>query len=129
MVETPPTVLLVEDDPLVAMDVEMVLTGAGYRVIGPAGSCTAAVSILREQAPDIAVLDLNLRGEMAFALFDRLADDRRPFVILSGHSRQVVPARHARRPFLQKPYAAAVLLRTIHAALAEHGKETLPAAG
>jgi DNA-binding response OmpR family regulator len=112
-----PSVLLVEDDPLVAMDVETTLAGAGYRVIGPAESCAHALSILRHEAPDVAILDLNLRGEMAFAVFDHLDETGRPFIIVSGHSRQVVPARHARRPFLQKPCDSAVLLKTLCAVL------------
>jgi DNA-binding response OmpR family regulator len=112
-----PTVLLVEDDPLVAMDVETVLAEAGYRVIGPADSCAHALSILRQEKPDVAILDLNLRGEMAFAVFDRLDETGRPFIIVSGHSRQVVPARHARRPFLQKPCDNGVLLKTLCAVL------------
>jgi CheY-like chemotaxis protein len=51
-----PTVLLVEDDPLLAMDVEAVLRGAGYEVLGPAGSAADALSILREETPDVAIL-------------------------------------------------------------------------
>jgi DNA-binding NtrC family response regulator len=117
MEEMRPTVLIVEDDPLLAMDVETLLSGAGYRIIGPAESCAHALSILRHEAPDVAVLDLNLCGEMAFAVFDTLEKAGRPFIIVSGHSRQIVPARHSRRPFLQKPCDANLLLRTLSAAL------------
>jgi len=122
MEEAQRTVLLVEDDPLVAMDVERVLAGAGYRVIGPAGNCAEALSILRESEPDLTILDLNLHGEMAFAVFDQLDAAGRSFIILSGHSRQVVPPRHARRPFLQKPCDEGALLRTVDAVIGGDGK-------
>jgi DNA-binding NtrC family response regulator len=124
-----PTVLLVEDDPLVAMDVERVLADAGYRVIGPAGNSADALSILRREAPDLTILDLNLHGEMAFAVFDHLDEAGRPFIIHSGHSQQVVPARHARRPFLQKPCDEDMLLRAVHAAIGDEGTKLSAAAG
>jgi len=115
--------MLVEDDPLVAMDLEMVLLAAGYRLIGPAGSCRQALSMLRREAPDLVILDINLHGEMAFAVFDHLDELGRPFIIASGHSRYVVPARHAHRPFLQKPCDANVLLRTVRSVLNESSPE------
>jgi DNA-binding response OmpR family regulator len=124
-----PTVLLVEDDPLVAMDVERVLADAGYRVIGPAGSSADALSILRKAVPDLTILDVNLHGEMAFAVLDHLDEADQPFIILSGHSRQVVPARHARRPFLQKPCEEGLLLRAVDAAIGDHRKRLLATAG
>lgn len=124
-----PTVLLVEDDPLLAMDVEAVLRGAGYEVLGPAGSAADALSILREETPDVAILDIHLGGETAFAVFDDLDGRGRPFIILSGHSRQVVPPRHARRPFLQKPCDARLLLRTLSTALGEGSQNIASAIG
>jgi DNA-binding response OmpR family regulator len=117
------TVLLVEDDPLVGMDVERVLADAGYRVIGPAGNSADALAILGRESPDLTILDLNLHGEMAFAVFDVLDEAGRPFIILSGHSRQVVPSRHARRPFLQKPCDDRVLLRAVHAAIGDQARK------
>jgi DNA-binding response OmpR family regulator len=123
------TVLLVEDDPLVAMDVERVLADAGYKVIGPAGSSADALSILRKVAPDLTILDVNLHGEMVFDVFDHLDEAGQPFIILSGHSRHVVPRRHARRPFLQKPCEDGLLLRAVDAAIGDERNKLSATAG
>ena len=106
-------ILVVEDEPLLAMDVEMVLGNAGFRVVGPAGTCARAIDLLRDEPPDLTILDLNLGTELAFSVFDHLDEAGIPFIILSAHSRQMVPARYQDRPFLQKPYRIPALLRMI----------------
>ena len=120
------SILLVEDEPLLAMDVESSLAAAGYRVVGPAATAAEALRLIREENPDLAVLDLNLGKEMSYSVPDLLADRRIPFVILSGHSRGMVPARHKKRPFLQKPYVVAILLRTIRETLNGSKAQSLP---
>jgi DNA-binding response OmpR family regulator len=112
------SVLLIEDEPLLAMDVEMALSAAGYRVVGPAETNAAALAILRAERPDLIILDLNLGTEMVFPVFDYLDVLGTPFIIVSGHSRHLIPARHRDRPFLQKPYDTANLLRMVHETLA-----------
>jgi DNA-binding response OmpR family regulator len=112
-----PSILLVEDDALLAMDVEVVLQAAGYRVMGPAATTAEALSLLREETPDVAVLDLNLGNETSFPVFDYLARIGAPFVVLSGHSPEMVPMAHAHRSFLQKPYEPRSLLRVIRSLL------------
>jgi len=111
------TVLLVEDEPLLAMDVETALSKAGFRVIGQAATTADALAIVRTENPDLTILDLNLGDEMAFPVLDFLAASGRAFVILSGHSRHVVPVPHRNRPYLQKPYQEKSLLRLIDEAL------------
>lgn len=115
------SILLIEDDPLLAMDVEMVLKAAGYRVIGPVATSADAIAVLHDESPDMTILDLNLGTEMVFPVFDCLARIGIPFIILSGHSQRMVPARHADRPFLQKPYEAKALLRVIQNTLESDG--------
>jgi len=113
------SILLVEDDPLLAMDVETCLAAAGYCVIGPVATTASAVRLIQHQSPDLVVLDLNLGTEMAFALPDFLTERKIPFIILTGHSQTVVAPRYRNRPFLQKPYVAATLLRAIRDTLQE----------
>ena len=107
------SVLVIEDDPLLAMDLEACLSAAGYCVVGPAATTAQAFRLIENQPLDLVILDLNLGTEMAFALPDFLAERQIPFVILTGHSRTMVAPHHRDRPFLQKPYVAATLLRTI----------------
>jgi DNA-binding response OmpR family regulator len=111
------SILVIEDEPLLAMDIEMTLRAAGFHVLGPAKSNADALSVLMADDPDIAILDLNLGMEMVFPVFDYLDSAGKPFLILSGHSRQMVPARYRSRPFLQKPYESSTLLRMVAAAL------------
>ena len=56
-------ILIVEDDRLVAEDLELALTGFGYRVTGTADSAAEAVRQIEEQPPDLVLMDIRLRGE------------------------------------------------------------------
>ena len=107
-------ILVIEDEPMLAMDVEASLSAAGFRVIGPVGPTAHALSRLHSQRPDLAILDPNLGGEMVFSLFDHLERAGTPFIILSGHSLRMVPERYRNRPFLQKPYQMPMVLRMVH---------------
>jgi DNA-binding response OmpR family regulator len=122
------SILVVEDDPLLAMDLEWTLKQAGFAVIGPAITTTEAFNLLRDHSPDLIILDLNLGGEMAFPVADHLARTGIPFLILSGHSRWMMPAQHRNRPFVQKPYVAATLLRKVRAMLNATGSQAMPGA-
>ncbi len=107
------SILVVEDEPLLAMDIEMTLLAAGFHVVGPAKANAEALSLLKTDNPDLVILDLNLGVEMVFPVFGHLDKAGKPFIILSGHSHQMVPAQYRDRPFLQKPYNSAALLRMI----------------
>jgi DNA-binding response OmpR family regulator len=117
------SILLVEDEPLLAMDIEMLLGSQGFDLLGPATSISQAKRLVRDKTPDLTILDLNLGGEMDFSLLDVLSEREIPFVVLSGHSQHVVPARHRHRPFLQKPCAPEVLLATVRKMLNQHSIE------
>jgi DNA-binding response OmpR family regulator len=113
------SILVIEDEPMLAMDLEASLSAAGFRVMGPAGTTADALAILRDEHPHLAVLDLNLGNEMVFVLFAQLEKVGTPFIILSGHSRGIVPEHYRNRPFLQKPYQMPALLRMVHDVLNE----------
>src|SRR5262249_477527 len=82
-------VLVVEDDYLVAMDIVRALERAGAEVIGPAPAVEAALDALEQTAPDGAILDINLGGEMAFPVADALLARGVPFVFATGYDAQV----------------------------------------
>jgi CheY-like chemotaxis protein len=107
-------VLLIEDDALIAMDVEGSLCEFGCEVIGPFGTIEEALAALQTERLDCAVLDLNLNGQTTVAIADA-GLMQVPFLFLSGHSRQLLPARHHARPFVGKPF----LVPMLRAALAE----------
>ena len=80
------SVLLVEDELLVAWDLEQMLTAAGVRVIGPASSVSAALQLLKSERPDAAILDLNLRGELVTPVARRLREMSVPFVLSTAYN-------------------------------------------
>lgn len=80
------SVLLVEDEPLVAWDVERMLTTAGVRVLGPVSSVASALELLATETPDAAILDLNLRGELVTPVARRLRQLGVPFVLATAYN-------------------------------------------
>jgi DNA-binding NtrC family response regulator len=105
-------VLVVEDEPLIAMDLQDLLTESGCTVVGPASSLEQGMRLMKEEAVDGAVLDINLGREMVFPLADALAGQSIPFVYVTGYGKLLRACNHS-RPVLQKPYAKQHLLNII----------------
>ena len=80
------TVLLVEDEMMIAWDMEQTLTAAGMRVLGPAASVDSALEIIKRKRPDAAILDLNLRGELVTPVARRLREMGVPFVLSTAYN-------------------------------------------
>jgi two-component SAPR family response regulator len=80
-------VLLVEDESLVAMAMEDMLTDMNCRVIGCFAALNPAITWLGRQpdAPDVALLDVNLGGEMVFPLAELLQARQVPFAFVTGY--------------------------------------------
>ncbi|MFC3170320.1 response regulator [Paracoccus fontiphilus] len=77
--------LVVEDEMMIALDVQMMLEDNGYTVLGPAGSVEGALRLLDELRPDVAVLDGNLRGRPVIPVARRLRSLEIPFVLSSAY--------------------------------------------
>ena len=103
-------ILVVEDEPLIAMDIEEKLLSAGCSVIGPAPNSAAARRLIAETLPDAALLDANLSGQRV----DDLADDLRrrgiPFAFATGFGRDSLPAGFEDMPVLGKPFGTDELI-------------------
>lgn len=97
-------ILIVEDEPLVAMELMMEIEDSGAIPIGPANTCAQAVTLIRETAPDLALLDGNLNGEKIDTVADELAACAIPFAFVSGYDRNHLPPAHDERPMLGKPF-------------------------
>jgi DNA-binding response OmpR family regulator len=107
-------VLIVEDEALIALELESTLKDAGYEVVGPVATTSAAlVSLADHRSLAGAVLDINLGDEDAFPVADALSDAHIPFLFLTGHSNAMLPARHEKRPVVRKPYSGSSLLATL----------------
>lgn len=97
-------VLIVEDEPLIAMGLEDILADQGVSHRGPVGSVAAALAMIEEGGFDMALLDVNLRGERIDAVADRLAAAGIPFIFTTGHGAEGLPAAHSDRPMIAKPF-------------------------
>jgi CheY-like chemotaxis protein len=101
----PLSVLIVEDEPLIAMMLEDFVDGLGHRVAGTADSVADALVQVEQGGFDVAILDVRLRGgEPSWPIADRLADAGIPYVIATGGLVDPPPARHADARQLSKPF-------------------------
>jgi PAS domain S-box-containing protein len=106
-------VLIVEDEPLVAMEIALQLEDEAMVPLGPATSCRQALALIEAERPDVALLDGNLNGEKVDAVAHELAASGTPFAFVSGYGRELFPDGHRDRPALGKPFTSAALLKVI----------------
>ena len=105
-------VLVVEDSWPVAIGLKALLNDLGMEVIGPAATVFDAEHLAAEDRPEVAVIDINLKGEMAYALIDQLHDQGVRVVVVTACS--VVPqAREKATAIVQKPFSEAHLLAAL----------------
>jgi CheY-like chemotaxis protein len=109
----PPRVLVVEDEALIALDIETTLRSLGCVVVGPVATVEQALRALVVGWPDAAILDVNLGHEQVFPVADRLAERNVPFMFLTGYSPDILPSRHRARPVASKPCRAEALARLL----------------
>jgi CheY-like chemotaxis protein len=99
----PQRILIVEDEPLIAMMLEDFLDALGKQVAGTAETVAGALARVGEGGIDAAILDVNLRGgEKSWPVADALAGAGIPFVLATGGD--TVADAHAERPVLAKPF-------------------------
>lgn len=100
--------LIVEDEFLIAFDIADQFEAAGAGVVGPfADVSTTLQAIEYGDVPDAAVLGVNLGGERSLRIAQRLAQDRIPFVFITGYDSSTLCEERAMAPVLQKPFACA----------------------
>jgi CheY-like chemotaxis protein len=106
----PADVLIVEDDPIIALDFEDTLLGFGVKTIRAAASVAKALALIDDRAPDFALLDVGLIREKSFAVAERLEALKIPFVFVTGYSADArLPLAFANKPRLPKPYSTDAL--------------------
>lgn len=101
----PQRILVVEDEPLIAMMIEDFLDMLGKDHAGTADSVASAMEIVGEGGIDAAILDVNLSGgEQSWPIADALAAQGVPFILATGGSGDTVVDAHRDRPVLAKPF-------------------------
>lgn len=102
---SPERILVVEDEPLIAMMLEDFLDILGKSVAGSADSVASALGVIDAGGIDAAILDVHLRGgEKSWPVADRLAEAGIPFVLATGGSGDMIEPAHRDRPILSKPF-------------------------
>ncbi|MBR0665541.1 response regulator [Roseomonas hellenica] len=111
------TVLVVEDEWLIATQIAHDLQSLDCRVLGPAPSVAVARALLEDEVPRAALLDIRLGRETVFALADLLTDRKVPFAFLTAFTRDDLPPRFADCPLLTKPFGGGALKAEVAALL------------
>jgi CheY-like chemotaxis protein len=106
-------VLVVEDERLIALDNQDMLTDWGCHVIGPVESVSAALDLIRANLPDAAVLDFHLKGETSEPVAEALHKANCPYVVTTGYEREHLGPYAARGRMLPKPIDTDALRRTL----------------
>jgi CheY-like chemotaxis protein len=114
-------VLVVEDEFLIAMDLEAMLREHGWRVLGPAATVAKALSLLEDgEMPDVALLDVNLKGETVVPVAEVLRERGVPIVLASAYNHAASMADVlAGAPNIGKPAQERHLLATLKRAVAK----------
>ncbi|HEX2477971.1 MAG TPA: response regulator [Geminicoccaceae bacterium] len=111
-------VLIVEDEFLLAMELETLVECGGCTAVGPASSVRQALALIDGDEPDIALLDVNLKGERATPVAAALQDRGVPYVLITGYSDAQLSEPELRNaPRLDKPVSSRALTRAVKRAL------------
>ena len=98
-------VLIVEDEYYLADDLSRALVQAGADVVGPVGTLDQAIERVDAGGFDCAIVDMNLRGDFAFAVVERLEAAGIPFVVATGYNQNALPETLRDAPRLEKPFS------------------------
>ena len=106
-----PLVVVLEDEAIIALNLQDELQDAGYSVAGPFTTCADALSWLQTNTPDVAILDTVLKDAPCGEVARELASRTVPSLIYSGHSedRELLPEFHHVR-WIEKPVPPSVLI-------------------
>jgi CheY-like chemotaxis protein len=109
------------------MLLEDMLIDAGYVVSGTATAISQALEMVANAAADfdVAILDVNLRGQPIFPVAEALAQAGKPFVFATGYGAGSLPETWRDRPTLQKPFGAGDVERALAMALTGSAERAL----
>ncbi len=121
-------ILIVEDEPIIAADIESALEKNDYKIIDVVYSLKDALESLKNTVPDLAILDINLSGGMEGITIAEIikANYQIPFVFLTSYSDKATldKAKHTKPSgYLVKPFSEASLFTTIEIALYNHAQK------
>jgi len=110
-------VLIVEDDPFIAMAVEETLVDFGLTIAGVARNLREAVHLAKVADFDIALLDVNIGHETIDGVAEAVDARGKPFVFTTGHGRAGLPEAYRERAIVEKPFYVDEILNALRAEL------------
>jgi CheY-like chemotaxis protein len=106
-------VLVVEDEYLIRMLLEDMLSDLGYSIAAAVGTVAEASALASKGDFNAAILDVNLDGQEIYPVADILKERGLPFVFVTGYGERALPDRYRDRPALQKPFQAEQLSKAL----------------
>jgi CheY-like chemotaxis protein len=122
-------VLVIEDEPLIAMDLVGILERAGIEPIGPAASAEDALRRIENEHIDAALVDANLGGSPVDEIAAVLARRNVPFAFVTGYDRTSLPRAFRNAGLVSKPFTAASVLNVLHEVSAQSQEKAIPIPG
>lgn len=116
------SILVVEDEYLLAHDLAKELGRCGATVVGPVATLAEGEALACSAKLDGAVLDVGLGNELSFGIADHLATRRIPFVFATGYAKMVIPRRYRTVSLVDKPFDPAEVVRALSAEQRSTGK-------
>ncbi len=108
------SILIVEDEMMVLMNIEDVLKDHGCTHIAAAATVEQALAVLEGHSFDAAVIDVNLDGRTSHPVADELSAQSIPFVVSTGYGQLALEGSYQNHPVLIKPYRDEALLKAIN---------------
>lgn len=100
-------ILVVEDEPIIAMALEDMLLDLGCEVVGPASTLPEAQALAETADIDAALLDININAGRSYVIADELRRRAVPFAFATGYGEEGIENGGGDAPVLQKPYRQA----------------------
>ena len=114
----PRNILIVEDEMLIALDIEQMLIELGHNIVALCTRVPAALVVAGRDQIDVAVLDINVAGVQSFPVARILRARRVPFLFLSGYGARGLVEEFSESLVLSKPFNKSDLEQIVLAALA-----------
>ncbi len=123
------SVMLLEDEFLIALDAESILESLGVRQVQVVNTLAKAAAVAERGGVDIAILDLNINGEMSFGIAEMFRQRGTPIVFASGYELRgrIDPDMEDAAIHLRKPYTCETLKEALEEALSKDAAEPPPA--
>jgi two-component SAPR family response regulator len=112
-------ILVVEDEWLIALDIQMMIEDQGHRVVGPARNVATAMGLIEDHKIDAAFLDITLGSETSFPIAERLDALAVPVTFVSAYAKEEIPRQFRDFDLLSKPVMPRVLTLQLRKMLGE----------